>query len=125
MYEELDFGDLTAATRTTDDGTETLTDATITVDRDGVNGPELHIKNIGEGPLNHVYVDLLTGDLDQRRDKRSNPRFSYDDANIDVSDGEMSITIDRGFETLALVIECEGELTDETGVDLEDLGIDL
>lgn len=125
MYEDLTFGDLKSATRVSEhSGVETLDDAA--VEHESTHCDEkLHLHNIGEGSLNDVFVELVSGELKVRNQRMSNPDFDQEDTNINVADDEMTITIDRAGETITLVVACEGETNDDSGPDLEQLGVSL
>jgi hypothetical protein len=124
MYENLTFGELKSAQRTNGDEVTDIEDATIEHQSDRM-AEKLHISNIGEGALNSVFVDLVKGELKATKKKRTVPEFGIEDSNIEVDDDEMTITIDRGFEVVTLVVECEGDVSDDDGPDLDRFGVDI
>lgn len=124
MYEDLEFGELQTATRVVDNDVETLEDTTVERQSDRF-GETLHLNNIGEGSLIDVSLDLVDGEITTDNKRRTNPDFDIKEVNVEVSDGEMTITMDRAGETIELVVECEGEVNDNTGPDLEEFGMDI
>jgi hypothetical protein len=125
MYEDLEFGDLKTATRVVDkDGSvETLGSAAIErVETRTEN--KLHLSNIGEGSAD-VWIDLVSREFETAKNTIHSAQFDYESADIDVSDGLMTITIDRVGETISLEIACEGDVTDDSGPDLDRFGVNI
>ena len=123
MYEDLTFGDLTTATRTANTDVIDLEQTSVRHESGLHKDEALHIQFAhGDAPLFEIVVDLITGEISQPRDK---PTYKFDDSHIDVSDGTMTITLDTHPETVTFAVECEGEVNDDTGVDLDELGIGL
>ena len=123
MYEDLTFGDLTTANRTANDDVIDLEQTSVRHESGTHTDEALHIQFAhGDAPVFEIVVDLISGDITQPRDK---PAYKYSDSHIDVSDGEMVITLETVSETVTFEIECEGEVNDDSGVDLDDFGITL
>lgn len=123
MYENLDFGGVQKAIRTSDDsGRE---DLDVEIQRETTaSKAKLIIEGIGEGALIDVYLNLLSGDLEQDNARRSNPDYDFESVDVSVEDGEMEIVIDRVGELIELVIGCEGEIGDDA-LDLNEFGFDI
>lgn len=124
MYEDLEFGELQTATRVVDNDVETLEDTTIERQSDRF-GETLHLNNIGEGSLIDVSLNLVDGEITTDNKRRTNPDFDIEEVNVEVSNDEMTITMDRAGETIELVVECSGDINDNTGPDLEEFGMDI
>jgi hypothetical protein len=123
MYEDLCFGEIATAHRTANGDVIGLEQTSIRHETGLHTDQALHIQFAhGDAPVYEIVVDLISGDITQPGNK---PDYQFDDFNIDVSDDVMTITLDTDPETVTIGIECEGEINDDTGVDLDDLGIGL
>jgi hypothetical protein len=123
MYEDLSFGEIATAHRTANGDVIDLEQTSIRHETGLHTDEALHIQFAhGDAPVYEIVVDLISGDITQPGNK---PDYKFDDSNVGVSDGAMTITLDAHPVTVTIGIECEGEVTDDTGVDLDDLGIDL
>ena len=123
MYEDLTFGAITTAHRTANGDVIDLKQTSVRHETGLHSDEALHIQFAhGAAPVYEIVVDLIKGDITQPGNK---PDYKFDGSDIDVSDGTMTITLDTHPETATIEIECEGEVTDDTGVDLDDLGIGL
>jgi len=123
MYEDLTFGEIATAHRTANGDVIDLEQTSIRHETGLHRDEALHVQFAhGDAPVYEIVVDLIRGDITQPGNK---PDYKFDGSSIDVSDGVMTITLDIYPETVTIEIECEGEVTDNTGVDLDDLGIDL
>lgn len=124
MYEVLTFGDVRKATReSSNNGREEIN---VEIERETTaSKAKLVLSGIGEGPLIDVYLNLLTGELEQDNARRTNPDYDFESVDISVSGDEMAIEIDRVGELIELAIECSGEVSDDTGPDLEEFGMDI
>lgn len=123
MYEDLTFDEITTAHRTANGDVIDLEKTSLRHESGLHTDEALHIQFAhGDAPVYEIVVDLVSGDITQPRDK---PDYKFDDSHIDVSDGTMTITLDIHPETTTLEIECDGEVNDDSGVDLDDLGIGM
>lgn len=124
LYERLDFGDVKAATRESENsGREKLA---VEIERKTTaSKAKLIIAGIDEGPMIDVYLNLINGDLEQDNARRSNPDYDFESCDVSVDGGEMEIVIDRAGETIEIIVEAEGRVGDDGGFDLEEYGMDI